>query len=229
MSINISQLVFQQIIIEMRLILFFLTFLVTTKINSQDTVRLRHKNYETVFDKTKKYPVLVEFWVTKKMVICENPLKRKDNFKPDPKLSNETNLQQDYVGSGFDRGHMMPAADNLCQTQEIQDECFYFSNISAQFHSLNAGDWKSLETFIREEVKIKDSVKVWTGNLGEIKKIGKVSVPKTCWKVIYTQKDKKFRAFIFENSNSKPDGFQNNEVPLKSVENLTNFKFRTQK
>ncbi len=34
----------------------------------------------------KKYPLVVEWWVTKNMVTCPTPLKRKDNFKPDPKL-----------------------------------------------------------------------------------------------------------------------------------------------
>ena len=33
---------------------------------SQDTIRLKHKSYVTVFSKSKKYPVLVEWWVTKK-------------------------------------------------------------------------------------------------------------------------------------------------------------------
>ena len=129
-------------------------------------VVIKHTNYTSVFNISKKYPVLVEWWVTKEMVSCPKPLKRKDNFKADPLLPEHTNLSQDYVGSGYDRGHMMPAADNLCQTQLVQDESFYFSNMSAQTPQLNRGDWKSLETFTREEIKLKDSVHVWVGNVG---------------------------------------------------------------
>ena len=193
---------------------------------SQDTVRVKHTNYSTVFSKSKKYPVVVEWWVTKNMVTCPTPLKRKDNFKPDPKLFQYTDLSKDYVGSGFDRGHMMPAADNLCQTQQVQDECFYFSNMAAQYHSLNAGDWKSLETFVREEVKKSDSIRVWCGNIGEIKKIGSVSVPKYCWKVIYIKKENIWKSFLFENNTSKPDGFQNNEVEISEIEKMTGLKFK---
>jgi len=193
---------------------------------SQDTVRIKHTNYSTVFSKSKKYPVVVEWWVTKNMVTCPTPLKRKDNFKPDPKLFQYTDLSKDYVGSGFDRGHMMPAADNLCQTQQVQDECFYFSNMAAQYHSLNAGDWKSLETFVREEAKKSDSIRVWCGNIGEIKKIGSVSVPKYCWKVIYIKKENIWKSFLFENNTSKPDGFQNNEVEISDIEKMTGLKFK---
>jgi endonuclease G len=193
---------------------------------SQDTVRIKHTNYSTVFSKSKKYPLVVEWWVTKNMVTCPTPLKRKDNFKPDPKLFQYTDLSKDYVGSGFDRGHMMPAADNLCQTQQVQDECFYFSNMAAQYHSLNAGDWKSLETFVREEAKKSDSIRVWCGNIGEIKKIGSVSVPKYCWKVIYIKKENIWKSFLFENNTSKPDGFQNNEVEISDIEKMTGLKFK---
>lgn len=193
---------------------------------SQDTVRVKHTNYSTVFSKSKKYPLVVEWWVTKNMVTCPTPLKRKDNFKPDPKLFQYTDLSKDYVGSGFDRGHMMPAADNLCQTQQVQDECFYFSNMAAQYHSLNAGDWKSLETFVREEAKKSDSIRVWCGNIGEIKKIGSVSVPKYCWKVIYIKKENIWKSFLFENNTSKPDGFQNNEVEISDIEKMTGLKFK---
>lgn len=203
----------------------FLSFSITSLV-AQDTVRLKHTNYTTVFSKSNRYPVLVEWWVTKAMVTCSSPLKRKDNFKPDPLLPKETDIANDYVGSGTDRGHMMPAADNLCQTPQVQDECFYFSNMVAQYHSLNAGDWKSLETFVRNEAKTKDSIKVWTGNVGEIKKIGNVSVPKFCWKVIYVKKENSWSAFLFENSTSKPDGFENNKVPLEKITQLTGFKFR---
>lgn len=193
---------------------------------SQDTVRLKHTNYTSVFDKTKKYPVLVEWWVTKSMVTCEKPLKRKDNFKPDPLLPNETDLMKDYVGSGYDRGHMMPAADNLCQTQQIQDECFYFSNMSPQKHSLNAGDWKTLETLTREFAKNIDSIHVWAGNIGEIKKIKGLSIPKYCWKVVHFKQPNKFVAYLFKNDGSKPDGIDNNEVKLEKITELTGFKFR---
>lgn len=207
------------------LILIFLISLVNIGFG-QDTVRLKHTNFTTVFDKSKKYPVLVEWWTTKAMVSCVNPLKRKDNFKPDPKLPLETDIAKDYVNSGMDRGHMMPAADNLCQTQQVQDECFYFSNMAAQYHRLNAGDWKSLETFVRYEAQKKDSIRVWTGNIGEIKKIGRVSVPKQCWKVIYIKNERKFRGFLFENDLSTPNGFEDNEVPVEKIEKLTGFKFR---
>lgn len=192
----------------------------------QDTIRIKHTNYTTVFSKTKYYPVKVEWWVTKSMVGCEKPLKRKDNFKPDPQLPKETDLLKDYVGSGTDRGHMMPAADNLCQTQQVQDECFYFSNMSAQYHSLNAGDWKSLETLTRQLALQNDSIRVWCGNVGEIKRIGKVAVPKQCWKVIYIKKTKEWKSYLFDNTTNKPDGIENNLVKLQVIEELTGFKFK---
>ena len=205
-------------------ILLSLLFVSSSQI--QDQVVLKHTNYTSLFSKSKKYPVMVEWWVTKAMVSCTTPLKRKDNFKPDQLLPEHTNIAKDYVGSGYDRGHMMPAADNLCQTQLIQDESFYFSNMSAQTHRLNAGDWKSLETFTREESSLKDSIHVWAGNVGEVKKIGSVSVPKYCWKVIHIKKENKWVAYLFENNTSNPDGFKNNEVTLKEITTLTGFKFR---
>ena len=203
-----------------------LSLLFVSSSQNKNEVVLKHTNYTSTFSISKKYPVMVEWWVTKAMVSCPTPLKRKDNFKPDPLLPQHTDIAKDYVGSGYDRGHMMPAADNLCQTQQIQDESFYFSNMSAQTHRLNAGDWKSLETFTREESKIKDSIHVWAGNVGEIKKIGNVSVPKYCWKVIHIKKENKWVAYLFENNTSNPDGFKNNEVTLKDITSLTGFTFR---
>jgi endonuclease G len=212
-------------IISIFSVLFLFLFLVSST-PTQDEVVLKHTNFTSKFSISKKYPVMVEWWVTKTMVSCPTPLKRKDNFKPDPLLPQHTNLAADYVGSGYDRGHMMPAADNLCQTQQIQDESFYFSNMSAQTHRLNAGDWKSLETFTRDESKLKDSIHVWAGNVGEIKKIGNVSVPKYCWKVIHIKKENKWVAYLFENNTSAPDGFKNNEVSLKDIMSLTGITFR---
>lgn len=193
---------------------------------AQDVVVLKHTNYTSHFSKSKKYPVMVEWWETKAKVACEKPIPRKDNFKPDPQLVVETDLAKDYVGSGFDRGHLMPAKSNQCQTSAIQDECFYFSNMVAQYHRLNAGDWKSLETLTRNVASISDSVHVFAGNIGEIKKIGKVSVPKQCWKVFYVVRNKEWFAYLFENDLSNPDGINNNKVLVSDIEKLTGLKFK---
>ena len=208
---------------------FFTLIVVLFLISStpiKDEVVLKHTNYTSHFSKSKRYPVLVEWWETKAKVGCPNPLPRKDNFKPDPLLPNETNIGADYVNSGTDRGHLMPAKSNQCQTPAIQDECFYYSNMAAQYHSLNAGDWKSLETLTREWAVAQDSVHIWAGNVGEAKRIGSVAVPTQCWKVVYVVKTKEWFAYLFENNTSKPDGLNNNKVLVSDIEKLTGLKFK---
>ena len=193
---------------------------------AQDVVVIKHTNYTTHFSKSKKYPVMVEWWETRAKIGCEKPLARVDKFRPDPQLPAETDLAADYVGSGLDRGHMMPAKSNQCQTPEVQDECFYFSNMAAQYHSLNAGDWKSLETATREWAIKDDSIHIWAGNLGEIKRIGKVAVPKECWKVVHDIKTKEWFFFLFDNTSDKPSGLKSHEVDRETIEKATGFKFK---
>ena len=207
-------------------ILLFSIILFSLLSFSQDTIRLKHTNYTSVFSKSKRYPVIVEWWLTKSMVTCITPLKRKDNFKPDPQLPKETNIASDYVGSGTDRGHMCPAADNLCQTQEVQNECFYFSNMVPQPHTLNAGSWKTLETKTREIALENDSVHIWCGAVGVIKTFGvnNVAVPLKCWKVIYIKKTKQFKSYIFPNTSEKFE-LDKLEVKKEDIEKLTGFKF----
>jgi endonuclease G len=207
-----------------RMLSIVMLLVITVTLKAQDIVVIKHTNYTTHFSKSKRYPVLVEWETTKAMVGCPTPLKRKDNFKPDPQLVDETNIAFYYLKSGYDRGHVMPAADNLCQTQAIQDESFYFSNMIPQTHRLNAGDWKSLETATRNWALISAKVRVWSGAIGEEKKIGLVSIPTQCWKVVNIAG--KWHAYLFNNDLSPADGFQNNEVPLAQIEKLTGFKFK---
>ena len=203
-----------------------LVLFLSVSLKAQDTVRLFHKEYVTVFSKSLKYPVLVEWWVTKQKVQCDKPVPRQDRFAPDPLLAAHTDLANDYIRSGFDRGHMAPAADNQCSGQDAMLECFYFSNMVPQYGQLNRGDWKTLEMQTRELAKSLDSVKVWTGSIGQKKKIGQISVPEKCWKVIYIKSKKEWKAYIFNNDQSKADGLGNNIVDIKEVEKLTNFKFK---
>jgi len=209
----------------MKQYLLALLLLTSFTVTAQDVVTLTHKAYTTHYSKSLKYPVKVEWYITKAKVGCPTPLARKDAFQPDPQLKAETDVAKDYIGSGTDRGHNMPAAENQCQTQAIQDECFYYSNMTPQYHSLNAGDWKSLETWERQTANELDSVHVWAGSVGVAKKIGAVSVPTKCWKVVYIHKTKEYLAYIFNNTPDKPTGLNSHKVTVADVEKLTGFKF----
>ena len=205
--------------------LLSILLVISLSATAQDTITLVHKAYKTTYSKSKHYPVKVEWWVTKSSLICSVKTKRGDKFIPDPLLTEHTDLQPSYGGSGFDRGHNFPSADAACD-QVANDESFYFSNMTAQYPALNRGDWKELETMTRNEVLKYDSVHVWCGSIGELKKIGKVSVPKQCWKVIYTKKTNEWAAFLFDNSTTKADGLKNNEVTVSDITELTGFKFK---
>ncbi len=194
-------------------------------VSAQDVVVLSHKAYTTHYSKSKHYPVKVEWWITKASLTCADKVKRSDKFLPDPKLPTETNLQADYTGAGFDRGHNFPAADAACD-KVANDESFYFSNMTAQYAALNRGDWKELEMWSREMAIKEDSIHVWAGSVGVAKKIGTTSVPTQCWKVVYVKKSNEWLAFIFDNNTTTADGLNNNKVDVADVEKLTGFKFK---
>nr|KAJ3417841.1 nuclease [Polyrhizophydium stewartii] len=71
----------------------------------------------------------------------------------------------DYVGTGFDRGHLVPAAD-VRESQKAVDETFMLSNISPQVaKGFNRGYWAHFENFVRSLTKQFDDVYVITGPL----------------------------------------------------------------
>jgi DNA/RNA endonuclease G (NUC1) len=72
----------------------------------------------------------------------------------------------------------------------------------------------------------KDSIHVWCGNIGEVKRIGRVAVPEKCWKVFYVKKTNEWNAFLFVNDTSKPDGYLNNQVDVSVIERLTGLIFK---
>ena len=193
---------------------------------SVDTVRIIHKNYTTVFSKSLHYPLLVEWWDTKAKVVCKNQLARADKFTPDPILPKESDLGKDYVGSGLDRGHMSPAADNECSGKDVLAEAFYFTNMVPQYHSLNAGDWKSVETMTRQLAIDDDSIHIWAGAVGDAKHIKGLVVPTKNWKVIHAPKTNTWWAYIFDDTNTKPVGISPHIVKVEDVEKLTGFKFK---
>lgn len=87
---------------------------------------------------------------------------RPDRFRPDTSILTGSAALSDYRGSGFDRGHLAPAAD-MKWSEQAMDESFLLSNISPQYPSFNRGIWKQLEEKVRQWAIEKDSLYVITG------------------------------------------------------------------
>lgn len=88
---------------------------------------------------------------------------RKDNFKPDPRIDIQYSAENsDYSKSGYDRGHLAPAAD-MSFSQECMDQSFYLSNMSPQTPGCNRGVWKRLEGAVRNWAEVHDSLLIFTG------------------------------------------------------------------
>lgn len=130
---------------------------------------------------------------------------RKDDFRVDPEVPKQFQAQlSDYTKTGYDRGHLAPAADNS-QSPEIMSESFFLSNMMPQAPNLNRGVWKNLETLIRTWASDKDyDIYVITGTIFDAgyKTIGenKVGVPTRTFKVIINNKNWKMIGFMFPNN-----------------------------
>lgn len=135
----------------------------------------------------------------------------------------------DYRNSGFDRGHMAPAADMKWSEQAMKD-CHYLTNICPQDHSINGGQWSTLEKKCRQWADRDSAIVIICGPVltDELSTtIGRdVSVPRRFFKVVlspYTNPPAAI-AFIMPNTPS-PDGLESFATSVDNVEAITGFDF----
>lgn len=146
----------------------------------------RH-GYLVAYDAPAKIPVYVAYTLTPSHAIGCIP--RTDAFVADQSVPNGA-TPQDYVGTGFDKGHAVPDGD-LSWDQQIEYESFLMTNMYPQHGSLNRGIWKLLETSVRGwTVQLNQNFTVYVGAIygASNPKIGKgVVVPHAYYKIVINQ------------------------------------------
>ena len=182
-------------------------------------------------------------WVAYELTATEvaGDLPRKDKFRPDPSAFGAQANKDDYRNSGWDRGHMAPAADMKWNTDAMDESCF-FTNICPQNPQLNGGDWKELEEKCRKWAQKHGNLYIACGpiildNVHGTIGANEVIIPDKFYKVVLARINGEYRGagFIFHNSplrKSKISGkppvnrpLESYLVPIDEVEAITGIDF----
>ena len=154
---------------------------------------------------------------------------RSDDFRADPDIPTGSATPADYKKSGFDRGHMAPAAD-MAHSARTMSDSFFMSNISPQRPECNRKIWKDLENQVRKFALVEQDVYIVTGPIlpkTPSLTIGpnEVTVPDAFYKIVYDQTPpRKMIAFIVPNAGSSAP-LQSFVVTVDMVEAETGLDF----
>ena len=186
---------------------------------------LSHTYYTLSYSEADKQAEWVAYYLTPASI--NGPQKRSSKFLPDPFLSNPLGSSS-YIKSGYDRGHLCPAADMKLNTTSMK-ESFYMSNMSPQVPSFNRGIWSKLEDKIRDWALEKKGLYVVTGpllnkNCGTVNQ--KITVPCAYYKMVFKQTKTGVEAiaFLLPNAGSKQP-LKQFVVSIDYIEALTGIDF----
>ena len=190
---------------------------------------IRHTGYTLSYNEEAEQPSYVAYELTKAEVLNTN-VERDDDFRPDPMVRTASAELSDYRGSGYDRGHLAPAADFRWSAEAMSDT-FYLSNMSPQDPSFNRGIWADLEAAVRVMAYENESIYVVTGPVltdGPYKTIGEneITVPNEYYKVIldYTEPEIKAIGFLLPNEGSSRS-LESFATTVDTVEERTGIDF----
>lgn len=189
---------------------------------------LERTGYVASYNKTNLLPNWVAWHLTAERT--EGSAKRSGvDFAEDTEVPEPRATDWDYYNSGYDRGHMCPAADNKW-SKKAMEESFLFTNMCPQNGNLNRGDWNEMEMACRKWAKKYGDLYIVCGPIlykGKHKTIGKnkVVVPEAFFKVVLRTGDNpQAIGFIYKNTsgNRPKDSYVNT---VDEVERITGIDF----
>jgi len=164
---------------------------------------VRHTWYTLSYAEDHEQAEWVAYEITRDR-LNENWAARSNSFRPDPEVRTESATPRDYNASGYDKGHLCPAAD-MAFNEKAMDESFFMSNMSPQVPPFNMGIWRELEECTRDWARKFKHLYVITGPvlaqpaLGQIG-FSKVTVPGAYYKVLLAPEQHKAIAFLMPNA-----------------------------
>lgn len=157
--------------------------------------------------------------LTRRSVSAARRVERADAFHDEDRLPEDDRASlSDYVRSGYDRGHLVPAGD--MPSAVAQAESFSLANIVPQNRALNRGLWAAIEESVRRLATERGEIFVVTGPIFEGRSVGaikgRVLVPTQLFKAIYDPRTGEAGAYLAPNR----AGAEWRAVPLRTVQDL---------
>jgi endonuclease G, mitochondrial len=186
---------------------------------------INHTYYTLSYSELHEQAEWVHYRLSPEMI--NGSFKRTNNFRQDKKVSTGSATSTDYRKSGYERGHLAPAAD-MKLSYNMMSESFLLSNISPQNSSFNKGGWKKLEKLVRSWAS-KSSLYITTGGIltdSTLNKIGRnnVAVPARFYKIIFDPNKQEVISFIMPNSKISND-LDYYIVTVDAIEEITGIDF----
>jgi endonuclease G len=121
-----------------------------------------HEGYVLGHDSWLKIPLWVQYQLYPEDILGTS--ERSDDFRPDTSIPFGFRAElSDFVSSGYDRGHMAPAAD-MKRSDQVMSESFLLSNMAPQVGSgFNRQIWANLEAAVRGWVEQRGALTIITG------------------------------------------------------------------
>lgn len=190
---------------------------------------LCRSGYALAHDEERKAPSWVAQRMTPDRLVSR--VQRSNRFVPDPDLPKGKRAElEDYRGSGYDRGHMAPAADMRWSAQAME-ESFYLSNMAPQVGpGMNRGIWSDIESTIRQWVARRGELFIYTGPIFESTsppKIGpnQVAVPTHFYKIVFDPVRVETIAFVVPNSPHPNRKIEEFITSVRDIEQRTGLDF----
>lgn len=187
----------------------------------------RYHGFQLAFNKANHTPDWVSWSITRDKLDGNVP--RAKNFLVDEEIDGCA-TPADYRKSGYDKGHMAPAADMKWHPDAMHD-CFYMTNMVPQASSLNTGAWQTLEKNVRNWAKRDGSLVIVAGPIYDStsqQRIGDtgVRVPASFFKVILATDLETPRAIAFLYPNSAaPGNMRDYSTTVDDIEAITGLDF----
>lgn len=191
-------------------------------------------NYSLEYDISKLHARWVAFSFDSKT--SGDSISRTNAWSWDPKVPKAYDTSTFFRHSGYSRGHLVASEDRI-YSREANEQTFYYTNMSPQLQSHNAGVWHRLENKVQQwgrdrnfcdKLYVAKGATIREDQIEEKRLAGKVVIPRYFWMAVLMKKGSSYHAiaFLTEHRNyARNEHIEDMTLSVQELEKFTGLDF----